>query len=356
MIRYQDVRHIHLEPSSYCNARCPLCPRNHYGVNRDDLGFSEHHMTLKEFRQIFDDAFLAQLKEINCNGNFGDPCMNPELLEIFEHCLAVNPKIKLGVCTNGGMRNKDFWYRMGELGIEVMWSIDGLEDTNHLYRQDVIWSNLMRNLDAYLVHGQRAIWKMIVFDHNRHQIQAVKDLVASKGIENFIMWDSGETAHGRNSGPVFDRQGNLSHVIGKYTGSIEYQEHQRELLDMRTNKIQWDLIDFDPDSIRIDCFTKKNSSIYVTSTGLVFPCCFLGNATETFGRPYMRNLEQVYEILENHNALVHGLHQAMAWFDKIEPRWQGKNNQERLFMCDSNCGQVWINDRNLAQTTNTVRL
>ena len=354
MINYNDVRHLHLEPSSLCNARCPLCPRNHYGVNREDLGYTEHNMTLIEFKQIFTDAFIKQLREINCNGNFGDPCMNPELIDIFRYARSINPLIVLSICTNGGMRTKEFWAELGAMKVDIIFSIDGLEDTNHLYRQDVNWNILMRNLDAYIEAGGRPNWKMIVFDHNRHQVEQVKALAISKGVLDFTFWDSGETPHGRNSGPVYQRDGQLSHVIGKWTGPTEYNVHEDNFRRLLKDPVPHKLVEFDPDSIEIECFTKKNSSIYVTSTGLVFPCCFLGNATESFGRPYMTNLEQVYQLIKDHNALEHGLQATMAWFTRVEPKWQGKESKERLFMCDSNCGKVWVNDRNLAQTNKSV--
>ena len=171
---------------------------------------------------------------------------------------------------------------------------------------------------------------------------------------DFTFWDSGETPHGRNSGPVYQRDGQLSHVIGKWSGPTEYKVHEDNFKKLLKDPMPSKLIEFDPDSIEIECFTKKNSSIYVTSTGLVFPCCFLGNATESFGRPNMTNLEQVYELIKDHNALEHGLEGTMAWFTRVEPRWQGRESKERLFMCDSNCGKVWVNDRNLAQTNKSV--
>ena len=63
--------------------------------------------------------------------------MNPETLDIFKYLKQVNPDINIGMITNGGARSVDFWKTLAELKVNVTFSIDGLEDTNHLYRRNV---------------------------------------------------------------------------------------------------------------------------------------------------------------------------------------------------------------------------
>ena len=69
-----EIRLLHLELSSDCNAECPLCVRNLFGypLNR---GYEVHSMTLAEVEQMFAPEFVGQLTEILVNGNFGDIVM-----------------------------------------------------------------------------------------------------------------------------------------------------------------------------------------------------------------------------------------------------------------------------------------
>ena len=62
-----------------------------------------------------------------------------------------NNKIKIEIHTNGGARNVEFWENLGKLSkiagknILVIFSVDGLEDTNHIYRRNVKWDKLKEN-------------------------------------------------------------------------------------------------------------------------------------------------------------------------------------------------------------------
>ena len=69
MIPYHDIKHIHLEISSLCNARCPLCPRNFHGYPYND-GYIERNLTLQDVKHIFQPTFIKQLTGIMINGNF----------------------------------------------------------------------------------------------------------------------------------------------------------------------------------------------------------------------------------------------------------------------------------------------
>lgn len=71
MYKYSDIRHVHLEISTRCNAACPGCPRNLCGVDVID-DFPLHDMTLAEAERIFIPEFLKQINKMYINGNLGD--------------------------------------------------------------------------------------------------------------------------------------------------------------------------------------------------------------------------------------------------------------------------------------------
>ena len=208
MYNLSEIRHLHLEISSKCNARCPLCPRNLHGYPYND-GYIEKNITLFEIKKIFSVDFIQQLDEILINGNFGDIVMNPEAVNIIKYFRKYNTRAQIQISTNGGARNKKFWQSLAELNCVVWFCIDGLEDTNHLYRQNVVYSKVIDNAKIFIEAGGQAYWQMIDFDFNQHQQQAARELATNLGFVKFRVMQEG-----RNQTPVFDNLGNLVHTIG----------------------------------------------------------------------------------------------------------------------------------------------
>ena len=103
----------------------------------------------------------------------------------------------VGVHTNGGGRTAEFWHNLGTISKNkgstswdkgrsgITFSIDGLADTNEIYRRKVNWDKLMENVKAYIGAGGLAEWKMLVFDHNKHQVEEAKELSKKLGFVHF---------------------------------------------------------------------------------------------------------------------------------------------------------------------------
>jgi sulfatase maturation enzyme AslB (radical SAM superfamily) len=89
--------------------------------------------------------------------------------------------------TNGSARTVDWWRDIAEVlkpNGYVIFSIDGLEDTNHLYRRNTNWEKIISNVNAFIEAGGIAHWEYIVFEHNEHQIDIARDLASSLGFSN----------------------------------------------------------------------------------------------------------------------------------------------------------------------------
>jgi MoaA/NifB/PqqE/SkfB family radical SAM enzyme len=324
MISYADIKDIHVELSSLCNARCPLCPRNLNGYPYNN-GYTEANLTLASVKKIFTPNLLQQLTSILINGNFGDMVMNPETLDIVEYFRSQNPKLSISISTNGSARTKEFWTRLAELRTTVWFCLEGLEDTHHIYRQNTSWSAIIENAKTYIAAGGRAIWKMIKFDHNLHQIDACRQMSKDLGFANFELHD-----HGRNSGPVYDKEGNLIYVMGNYTGTTAFAEF---LEQRKTAKV----VKPTTTTKQIQCYTKEKQSIYISSTGDVYPCCYTGFSPRTFGRgDYLESVNQeLAPLIAKNNALDYDLEQCLAWFNSIESTW---TTDKQLLVCNNNCG------------------
>ena len=55
----------------------------------------------------------------------------------------------------------------------------------HLYRQNVVWENVERNMRAFIDVRGRARWDYIIFGHNEHQVEEAEALAESWGVERF---------------------------------------------------------------------------------------------------------------------------------------------------------------------------
>lgn len=333
MIAYQDIRDVHLEISSLCNASCPLCPRTFWGYSFN-AGYPEVNVTLDHAKKIFSKDFLTQLTSIRINGNFGDIVMNPEGPDIVEYFVSINPNLKITISTNGGARDQTFWTRLAKSGVTVYFCLDGLEDTHHLYRQNTVWATVIRNAQTFIAAGGDAIWKMIPFDHNRHQIKQCRALSKELGFTQFLLLPDG-----RDTGPVFNNHGELTHVIGTYTGEKDF-----EILYHEKKAYKIILEDILPGRIpakSLNCETKRLKSIYVAANGDVSPCCFLGFYPKTYGahRFHEAANAQLIPLIAKNNALEYPLEECIEWFKSVKNAWEIDNyEQGRLVICDESCG------------------
>jgi sulfatase maturation enzyme AslB (radical SAM superfamily) len=328
MINYNEIKHCEIELSSYCNAVCPLCPRNLFGY-KYNTGYTERNLTLAEIKKIFDINFINQLSSVTFEGNYGDPLMNPALLSIVEFF----KEKRINIYTNGSLQTQDFWKELASSPkLTVYFALDGLEDTHNIYRQNTDFNKIINNASTFIKAGGNAVWKMIKFNHNSHQIKDAKALSKELGFAKFMLAD-----HGRDVGPVFDNDGNLIRVLGDFDGSTELSHY----LDTIENGDIFIEDIYDAPSTGVSCEAINKESIYVSSEGDVYPCCYMGFNPKKYGkgRWHQPVNKQIQELLKPNNALERPLEQCIDWFNNIPPCWDKTTFEDgRLIVCDSACG------------------
>ena len=344
MLKLQDIRRAHVELTTRCNARCPMCPRNYRGVDYNS-GYPLTELRLQDFQKIFSPDFLVQLRPsphpittppyyenfgVYFNGNLGDFALAKDAAEIVIYL--VENGVPVFINTNGSSRTTDWWAKMALPHVVIGFALDGLADTHKLYRQDTDWYKIIDNAKSYIAAGGRAVWRFAPFDHNRHQEQACRDLARELGFARFEnIYD------GRDKGPAFNRDGSFSHQIGILAESEKGPDPDIESL--MVSHRTWFRIDtvHDKDGpIEITCKHKRNEEIYVTADGSVFPCCFLGFYPQTMNHP---GNEQLIDIVKHNNALEHDLESCLEWFEAVERSWSKPSVREgRLYACATHCG------------------
>ena len=280
MYPYEAIRQVHLELTDKCNASCPQCPRSdHGGVVNSHLPLTE--LSLQDVKAIFSPQFLAQITNLYACGNYGDPIVARDCLEIFQYFRACNPSIKLGIHTNGGARSVEFWQGLGPLLPQgkgyVRFGIDGLEDTNHIYRRGVRWNTLMRNVEAFIGAGGNAEWDYLVFRHNENQVEQARKIAEDLGFTLFNLKKTGRFLDSKKmeyikSTPVKDRNGNVVDRLARPVNPA-YQNQALGALTELQNR--YGSMDRYLDEATIQCKVQAKGSIYVSADGYVLPCCWL---------------------------------------------------------------------------------
>lgn len=319
-----EVRHLHLELSSKCNARCPRCPRNFNGFPID-RGSEETNISLSHFKEIVSVDFLQQIEEILINGNYGDFVMNHDSVDIIRYIKQANPTVEIQVSTNGSARDKQFWQDLGQLGISIWFCIDGLEDTHSLYRQDTNFNTIIQNAQAFIKAGGHAVWCYTQFEHNQHQTNQARELSKQLGFQNFYV-----RINDRKDGPVYNRAGHKIFNIGKTNPDNFPDVVNIDFIKSRLVKFKKSSYD-----VSINCEAKNQKSMYIGSTGKVVPCCYFDLAKP--GRP-QDNLFYKDSELED---LLEGEDQPIAksrpWFPKVIKSWESADTQHGI--CQAICGK-----------------
>ena len=185
--KYENIKSVHVELSTLCNSICPWCPRyNNFSPNLNP-NIEEEAYSLERFKNDFPICFVRQINFWTFAGDFGDPCTAPDIIPIMDYinkATTHSPIIKIH--TNGGMKTTKFWHDLGmsmNSNSYVIFSVDGLEDTNHIYRRNVKWDKLISNMRTYSNTGARAEWDYLKFKHNEHQYAEAQALADELGFK-----------------------------------------------------------------------------------------------------------------------------------------------------------------------------
>jgi hypothetical protein len=276
--------------------------------------------------------------------------------------IEVNPRLALTVQTNGGMRSPDWWAELGKrfrtANTGVYFGIDGLEDTNHLYRINVNWKRLMEHAQAFIAAGGHAGWNFIVFKHNEHQIEMARELATKMGFKHFLVKKTARfmlSLPEKNVAipvlPVYKKDKSLSHLLEPPLNSEQKNtvlklaeqnnlDHQIEIskelkLELKKNhhlqrnfSKQFAQTDFSQfDQTEVNCIVKRDKSLFIDCHGHVLPCCWTTWPLYSFwGDPeayQMRQLVDEIGGMDSINAKNQTLQEIVEGplFNKIAQGW-----------------------------------
>lgn len=355
MFEFNELKSVHIEITNRCQASCPMCPRNiHGGIENPLLQINE--WSLDDFVKIFPVDILTHLEQINFCGNFGDPLMNNDLIDMCKYITDTAPTIRLELHTNGSLRSTDWWKRLQSVLPDnhiVVFALDGLEDTHSLYRVGTNFNLILKNARTFIQAGGRAEWMFIRFKHNQHQVNDAHTLANELGFAKFTVKNS--RRHARPF-PVVDYQGNRLYDLEqpsdseiKFVSKSDIQGHQN-----------W------PDADKINCVAIKDKEIYIDAHYQLSPCCMIGAFLHT---NYDIELLKTYDLYQEDsvveegakvreqvlgfprlNVLESGLYKIIEteqWQTMWQQKWKDKSSSTCIIMCGPHSPFISIDEQKI---------
>ena len=351
MKNWENVKKLHIEISSQCNAVCPMCTRyptasyfEHPHIQKDWM------WTIDAVKQRLPKEDLTSITSYLINGTVGDFIMNSDAIEIIQYLSSSSPQANISINTNGSARTSAWWTTLAKIpNVVVNFAIDGLEDTHSLYRRNTSWSKIINNAKTFIEAGGNANWTMIVFEHNKHQVTECVDFSKTIGFKTFSRQDSD-----RLNTDVINKDGLLGYgirsadpIITFYRDydKLRYKEDKLKNGTFYAKQKQHTKALPSLDS----CMSISEGSVYIGSNWAVMPCCFygaitIGKQTDDRWGNFLRAITEAGFALTDFNAtntktVRQVFEQGFDWiYDRIL-------TDNALVACSTNCHPVDSNYR-----------
>lgn len=256
---------LQLEISSMCNALCLGC------VRTDSFTFNKVKSILDKkiyiekdvFKKIIASDGFKSVFELEFCGSIDDPLMHPQFLEFLEIARQIKD-YRIIIHTNASLRNEDYFKRLAEImnsfsSYEFLFSIDGLEDTHSIYRQNTSWNKIIKNAKAFIDAGGKASWQFLMFPWNKHQIDDAEKLSIELGFKKFMY------RHDRS----------MVTKIGLQEIKIRKKNDQTRNTFTKLDHINESLKE--NTQYEIACNNQNKTMYFIGHDSRIWPCCFLHN-------------------------------------------------------------------------------
>lgn len=233
-----SVQMVQVGITTRCNSDCYFCFREE--LKRAGRKEGPADMPLSTFKKILENE---DLRDVQLCCNRGEAIFHPEI-DVFINMIKEHG-YRFEMNTNGDRFEPNWWYDLGKKmtrGDQIIFALDGLKTTHEYYRK-TRWSKVFKNMKAFIDGGGHAIWQMILYKHNEHQVKMIKNLSKSVGCtETWI---------------INSRQYNEKYQkpVGKFGKTKE---------DILLENIP----------SKINCRFFYGERVYIGVDGQVWPCCF----------------------------------------------------------------------------------
>ena len=259
-----------IEPTTSCNLRCPECPSGLRAFTRP-TGMLSVPLFTRLVEELADSLFYLTFYFQ------GEPYLHPDFLPMVSHARAQG--IYTATSTNAHYLTDEMARKTVESGLSrLIISIDGAtQETYEAYR---VGGNLEKVLEGTrrIIHWKKVlksstphvIFQFLVVRPNEHQLEEIKGLAKSLGIDEvrFKTAQIYDYEHGSPFIPTQDRFARYREVSpGKFVIKNKWLNH---------------------------CWKMWHSCV-ITWDGRVVPCCFDKDAHHVMGQIAQRSFQEVWQ-------------------------------------------------------------
>ena len=247
---------IQIGITTRCNGHCKFCLRNELLRTRDAEKMRIYRekidLPFDSFKNIFK---TNTIQNIQFCRNKGDAIFHPEFQKFID-CIKDNNR-KFTLATNASIFTNEWWYNLGKnYKCDVVFALDGLEDTHKLYR-GTDFKTVFEHMKSFIDGGGYSSWQFIVFKHNEHQVEEAKTIAYRIGCKKFIKVVS------RFYDEEFEKPTTTFNLTKR-----EINKNIKSKFDKEKYPKIYKLFN------DIECEWKRTNRIYIDSRGYVYPCCF----------------------------------------------------------------------------------
>jgi len=340
-LNLNEITGLHMEHTSKCNLLCPQCARVDDKGNKNSI-LPMEELTIDDYKRILTPEFAKQIKRIFWCGNYGDSIASNNFLECLEF-IRHSGVDGLTVVTNGSAQKSEWWTKIAQIldrdTDRVDFSIDGLEDTNHLYRINSNWNKLKENATAFIDAGGNANWDYLIFDHNIHQVAEAKKLAKEMGFKSINYKNTSRFVDVSNFNEVMELETKNKSTISSKENKNKTKYEQ--IIDKFGNFNAY------VDQTPITCKYKRDKFVYIDFQMKLWPCCWVGaptyfNNEDNIQKVQLKALQGRYE--KDFNSLrKHTLKEVLEhkFYNKdLNDSWNNTmdSKNSKLFTCGRTCG------------------
>lgn len=173
---------IQIETTTRCLLGCPACSRTVFAETLH-RPYPKIDLDVDALWNFLDCNSGRAIPILSLCGDYGDSIYYPRLFELIERFRSEKTFI---IHTAGSHQPKEFWLKLVALltpADTVVFGIDGLEDTNHIYRRNSNWASIMTALDTCVAAGVQVKWDTNIFSFNYDRLDEIRQFAENRGAE-----------------------------------------------------------------------------------------------------------------------------------------------------------------------------
>lgn len=347
----EEINFVQIDHTSRCNLMCPQCARVYKGQVNPEMPLGE--LTVDDYKRIWTPELIKNVHtHVQC-GNYGDIVASHTILECLDWLRSQGSEANIIILTNGSARNKEWWTELsriiGKRG-KIVFSVDGMADTNPMYRVNSNFEKIMENAKTVIDAGVKTRWDYLVFGHNEHQIDEAKAFAKQLGFREFSTKLTNRFINEKNyTGQVNKHELKEDVKTRKGEYAIKASEKHKP---QSASKFEWIVENYGSwdnyvNQTKIDCKFRNKNGIFVDFEARLWPCTWTASGMYHYGQNQQK--DQLYRLLDHYGWDFNDLRQHTLeevinheWYkEQFVKSWNLTMDDrpiEKLMCCGRTCG------------------